>query len=252
MNTHWAMAIWTPCKAKSRRWTAGPGSSAWRKPCTACTWTRTPLSKRCPAAPRSGWPLRRPWWPARCAAAGRTHQPPGPGLHRMAGGLLMISRAASSPSPTTAPSWTTWPRASWSWTGGNCCLPRELCCLPGAKGRTAGPGGRHQGQGRQAAGAGRGVDPQGCGSPAHPRAGAHRPAGRIARQARSAPRCGGQRQYGRRTSGAASGKLVAELTHVSKTFGDAASWTTSPPRFCAATRLACWAPTARARPPCSR
>jgi ATP-binding cassette subfamily F protein uup len=38
-------------------------------------------------------------------------------------------------------------------------------------------------------------------------------------QAPGAPRRRGQRVHGR-DSGAASGKLVAELTHVSKTFGE--------------------------------
>jgi ATP-binding cassette subfamily F protein uup len=91
--------------------------------------------------------------------------------------------------------------------------------LPGPKRRAAGAGGRDPGQGRQAAGAGRGLDPQGV------------EARRTRAQARIV-RLGELRakRQARRdavgsvsmdvNSGAASGKLVAELTHVSKTFGE--------------------------------
>jgi ATP-binding cassette subfamily F protein uup len=55
--------------------------------------------------------------------------------------------------------------------------PGNFSCLPGPERRAAGAGGGDPGQGRQAAGAGRDLDPKRGGSPAHPRAGTHRPAG---------------------------------------------------------------------------
>jgi len=51
-------------------------------------------------------------------------------------------------------------------------------------------------------------------------------------------------------SGATSGKLVSELTHVSKHFNDKCVVRDFQRPFCAATRSACWVPTARARPRC--
>jgi ATP-binding cassette subfamily F protein uup len=100
-------------------------------------------------------------------------------------------------------------------------VPRQLQPVPGAEGRAAGAGGRHQRQGRQAAGAGRNLDPQGRGGPPHPRG------GRINRlEALRARRAARREALGSVkldiASGQSSGKIVAELTEVSKAFGDKA------------------------------
>ena len=84
---------------------------------------------RCPPARHAGQdPLRRrkaPRGPVPAAspetrhpAPGRADQPPGRRVRGLAGAPpAALSRAPSSPSPTTATSWTTWPAGSWNWTG---------------------------------------------------------------------------------------------------------------------------------------
>ena len=56
-------STWMRCSRRSKPTTPGTGSSASKRRCTACTWTATPASARCRAAPASAWRSRRRWWP---------------------------------------------------------------------------------------------------------------------------------------------------------------------------------------------
>jgi ABC-type glutathione transport system ATPase component len=100
-------------------------------------------------------------------------------------------------------------------------LSRQLCRLPGAQGVHAQRRGAGQCPFRQDAGAGGGLDPQGRRGAAHaqrrPRAAA---GAACARRARGAARAAGQGGIPL-VRGDASGKLVAELEHVSKRFATA-------------------------------
>ena len=117
--------------------------------------------KRVALAPGPGTQARR-------AAARRAHQPPGPGLHRVAGkpaDRLQGQRRHHHPRPHLPgsrlhPHRRTGPRPA-------ALLPGQLQPVPDAEGGTARAGSRHHGQGRQAAGAGRNLDPQGRGGAAH-------------------------------------------------------------------------------------
>ena len=131
-------------------------------------------------------------------------------------------------------------------------LPRQLHAVPAQKEEQLAQEAVDQRQGRQAAGAGRSLDPQGRGGPAHPGPGPDHPAGKAARAPGGAARSAGQRQAGRRLGPAQRQDRGRAHARARKSFGDRRpSCATSPPPSCAATRWACSAPTAPARPRCS-
>ena len=166
--------------------------------------------------------------------------------------LLIDFGAAWSPSPTTGRFWTALPPASSSWMGPAALDTRQLPAAYRLQRKSSWRRKPSSMPRRQAAGAGRVWVRKGRG-----RRGSQSRIGRLEklRETRAARRdvvgkvkmevgTGGDSNY--------QGKIVAELQHVSKAFGDKVIAATSAPRCCAATRSVCWAPTARARPRCSR
>ena len=135
---------------------------------------------------------------ARCAVARRAHQPPGPGLHCLAGRVAdqfqgQLDHHHARPclfGPGGHQHCGAGPRTAAP-------LPRQLCAVPGAKRRSDGPGSSGQRQSRQTAGPRRDLDSQGRGSPPHSGGGAHQAPARPARPAFGAPRCRGPGQPGR-------------------------------------------------------
>ena len=148
------------------------------------------------------------------------------------GSVVTITHDRSLPGPRRHPHRRARPRQA-------ALLPRQLRAVPGAEGRAAGAGSGDQRQGRQAAGAGRGLDPQGRRGAPHAQPEPHRPPAKHCARSRAARRDALGSVKLDVASGQPSGKIVAELTEASKSFGDEDHHrATSPPPSCAATRSA--------------
>ena len=106
------------CRRRSTPTTAGTWTHAWSRPWTPCAaLTLTPRWGCCPVASAGAWPS------ADCSCRSPTSccwtSPPTTWTPRRSPGWRSTCRttpAPSSPSPTTAISWTTWRAGSWSWT----------------------------------------------------------------------------------------------------------------------------------------